>query len=72
MEKRILFLTFHQIAVLVTPHRNVGLRLDAPSAETGLAPDLVPGIELTPAEARRLANTILRKADEAESGLPRS
>lgn len=71
-EPKIMFLTFSQVAVLVTPRRNVGLRLDADSAETGLAPGVVPGIELTPAEARRLARTILSKADEAEDGLPRA
>jgi hypothetical protein len=70
-EPSIMYLTFHQVAVLVTDRRTVGLRLDAPSAETGLAPGVVPGIELTPVEARRLAHTILKKADDAEEGLPR-
>jgi hypothetical protein len=65
LAKRILYLTFSELHVMATPHRNVGIRLDAPSAETGIAPDLVPGIELTPAEARHLAQSLLSKADEA-------
>lgn len=70
--KKILYLTFHQIAVIVTERQTVGLRLDAPSTETGLAPHLVPGIELTPREARALAASLLSTADKAEAGLPRA
>jgi len=69
---KILFLTFSDIAMVVTPHHTIGLRFNAPSEETGIAPGLVPGIELTPTEARHLARTLLKKADEAEEGLPRA
>ena len=71
-EERYLFLSPDKLAFLITPKRTVGVRLDYPRDETGLAPGLHLAIELTPTEARTVGRTLLRKADEAEAGLPRA
>jgi hypothetical protein len=71
-KKRTVFFTFDQALVFVTPRRTVGLRFDSPPAELGLAPHLVPGIELTPEEARRLAQALQDKAALAEAGSPQA
>lgn len=67
-----LYLTFDQISVELTTRRTVGLRFHAPSEETGIAPHLVPAVELTPTEARHLAQSLRDKADAAEAGLSRA
>jgi hypothetical protein len=66
MAERTLFLTFDNIEVTVTTRHTVGMRMRAPTEETGLAPGLVPAVELSPTEARHLAQTLLDKADAAE------
>lgn len=55
------------ITFAIGPNRNVVLRLDYPRGELGLAPGIVLAMEMTPAEARSIATTLLRKADEAEA-----
>jgi hypothetical protein len=64
---RTLFLTFNNIEVILTDRQTVGMRIHAPTEETGIAPDLVPAVELTPTEARHLAQSLLDKAALAES-----
>ena len=71
-EDRWLFLSPDGMAFAISPHRNVAIRLDYPRAETGLAPGIHLAIELTPTEARNVAHILLRKAGEAEAGLPRA
>jgi len=72
IEPKILYLTFDNIDVFATPHRTIGLVITSSSPETGLAPGLFPGIELTPIEARRLADKLLKMVSLAEDGLPRA
>ena len=69
---RLLFLPPDRLGVLITPHRTIGLRLDYDREDTGLAPGVTLAVELTPNEARHLAEVLQRKADEAEAGLPRA
>jgi ethanolamine utilization microcompartment shell protein EutS len=71
-EKRYLILTPPQIGYsIVNPDRDVLLHLDLDREETGLIGVEVV-IRMTPTEARQVARGLLRKADEAEAGLPRA
>jgi hypothetical protein len=70
-EKRYLVITPNNLGFsVVTPDRDVCLHLDLDPAHTGLLIDVV--IRMTPTEARQTAQTLLRKAAEAEAGLPRA
>lgn len=71
-EERLLFLPFEGLSLVITPHHTVGIRLDYSREETGLVPGLTLAIELTPTECRQVAEALLRKAGEAEAGLPRA
>lgn len=71
-EGKILFMSPQNLAFLITPHQTVGMRLDYPAGELGLAPGVILAMEMTPTEARNVAQMLLRKADEAEAGLPRA
>ena len=69
--KRYLVITPNELSFSVlNPNRDVCVHLDLDPARTGLLIDV--GVRMTPAEARKLAQTLLRKADEAEAGLPRA
>lgn len=70
-EERWLFLSPEGLTFGISPKRNVAIKLDYPREDTGLAPGLHLAIELTPAEARSVADVLTRKANEAETGLPR-
>jgi hypothetical protein len=52
--------------------RDVAVHLHIPDNQLGLAPGVGLALRLSPNEARRLAETLRRKADEAEAGLPRA
>jgi|HubBroStandDraft_1064217.scaffolds.fasta_scaffold472059_2 hypothetical protein len=70
-EKRYLVITPNNLGFSVlNPDRDVGLHLDLDPEHTGLLIDVV--IRMTPTEARQTAQTLIRKADEAEAGLPRA
>jgi hypothetical protein len=72
-EERFLFVTPDQLAFLISPQRNVGLDLMFGEGNPlGLAPGVHIVIDMTPNEARKVAETLARKADEAEAGLPRA
>jgi hypothetical protein len=72
VEERYLYLSPEKLAFIVTPHRTIGMRLDYPPGELGLAPGIRLAMEMSPTEARNVAGVLLRKADEAEAGLPRA
>lgn len=67
MEKSILMLTFNDIEVSFTVRGSLCLKFHAPSGETGIAPHLVPAVELSLAESRHLAQLLLSKAAWVES-----
>jgi ethanolamine utilization microcompartment shell protein EutS len=70
-EKRYLVITPNQLAFsILNPDRDVTVHLDLDPERTGLLVDVV--IRMTPTEARRIAETLVRKADAAEAGLPRA
>jgi hypothetical protein len=52
--------------------RMVRMGLDLSDAKIGLAPGLHVAAVFSPTEARALAQALVRKADEAEEGLPRA
>jgi hypothetical protein len=64
--ERWLFLNPDKLAFVISPNGNVAIRLDYPRDETGLAPGIVLAMELTPDEARNVAEVLVRKAEEAE------
>ena len=57
------------VAYAHEPTTMVTLMLDLPEDQTGFAPDLGLAIQMTTAEAREIAQALIRKADEAESGI---
>ena len=70
-DKQYLVITPNHLAFSVlNPDRDVAVHLDLDPARTGLLIDLI--IRMTPTEACRIADTLTRKADEAEAGLPRA
>ena len=72
-EERWLMITPSQMGVQADQtSQSVVLGLDVSGAEFGLGPGLNVGLRMSPTEARQLAATILRKADEVEAGLPRA
>jgi hypothetical protein len=52
--------------------RDVAIHLDIPDGQIELPPDTGLALRLAPHEARQIAASLLRKADEAEAGLPRA
>ena len=67
-EKRVLFVQPSEMGAGITPNRNVSLRLGKPHPSLGFDPAIELAAELTPTEARWLANLLVRKAREAEGG----
>lgn len=64
--KRIFYIGPENIKCGVSPNQKVALALDYDRTILGLAPDLALGIELSLADARHLAQALLRMADEIE------
>lgn len=72
-DKKWVIITPQQIeAAAISPTHSVLLKLDVSAADTGLAPGLVLALEFSPSQAREFGRMLLRKADEAEAGLPRA
>lgn len=73
-DERWVFFTPQQMRVAHgdAPDPSVILMLDVSSDETGLAPGVRLGMRMSPTEARALAQSLVRKADDAEAGLPRA
>jgi hypothetical protein len=66
--KRWLTLTPKSLDLGITPGRTVAMRFHFKGDEIGLAPGIGVAIQMTPAEARRIAQVLARKADQAEAG----
>lgn len=72
-DERWLFITPTQMGVHAEKgSSSVVLGLDVSDPNLGLAPGLNIGMRMSPSEARSLAQVLVRKADEAEDGLPRA
>lgn len=67
---RVAFFAPEEFSAGITPNGNVSFGLGKPNPMLGFAPDLVFAAELTPDEARTIAQLLLRKADEAEAARP--
>lgn len=65
-EDRWLVLPPDGLIFAISPTGNVAIRMDYSRKDTGLAPNVHLAVEFSPAEAREIAQTLLRKADEAE------
>jgi hypothetical protein len=72
-DERWLMITPKQVGVQADQtNRSVVMGLDVSDPQLGLAPGLSVGLRMSPTEARQIAEVLLRKADEAEVGLPRA
>jgi hypothetical protein len=68
-----LTLTPEHIAVgVLKPARSVAIQLRIHPDHLHLAPAVGVALQMTPAEARRIAKLLNSRADEAEAGLPRA
>jgi len=66
-EKKLLAVGAASMVVLYNPFRHlVVVGFDLPSEDTHLVEDLMLAIQLSPDEARQLAELLIRRADEAE------
>jgi hypothetical protein len=74
MEKadRVLVISPGNVLLSIGPDREIFLTLRGLAEEAGLMPGTDVAIRLTTVEAHRLADVLKRKADEAETGLPRA
>jgi hypothetical protein len=71
-DRRYLVITPENFAVsIINPDRAVAIHLDLDREQTGLL-GIEVMVRMSPIEARQVAQTLLRKADEAEAGLPRA
>jgi hypothetical protein len=64
--------TAEQLATATGPNREVLVHLQEFEKHIGLAPGVGVMIRLSPAEARRFAQSLIDMADKAEEGLPRA
>ncbi len=73
--KRWVIISASGFSVVTDPRsgeREVAIHLDIPDNQLGMAPNTGLALRLSPHEARRIAEALHRKADEAEAGLPRA
>lgn len=68
MGERTLYITPRDFAVMVVNGSDVAMSFDLDPQTTGFAPGLGLALRMSPSEARRLADVLLRKAREAEGG----
>ena len=66
-EDRLLVIPAERLTFAPYPGRKVLVNIDYPSDTLGLAPGIHLAMEFTSAEARSLAKTLLRLADETEA-----
>lgn len=62
-----LVITPDKLVLAIGPGNNVFVQLQYPHEHTGLVPGTELAIEMTPAQARVIAQKLLRKADDAEA-----
>jgi hypothetical protein len=67
LEDRLLVLPAERLTFAAHPGGKVLVNLDFPNDKLGLPPGIHLAVEFTSAEARSVARTLLRKADEAEA-----
>lgn len=73
MTEKWLTITPQDIAVgVLSPDRSVAIQLLIHPDHLHLAPAVGIALRMTATEARRIANLLRSKADEAEGGLPRA
>jgi len=73
MIEKWIVITPQDIAVgVLQPDRSVAMQLLIHPDHLHLAPAVGVALRMTAAEAREIAEKLLRKADEAEVGLPRA
>ena len=71
MTEKWIVITPQDIAVgVLDPDRSVAMQLLIHPDHLHLAPAVGVALRMTPAQAREIAEKLLRKADEAEVGLP--
>ena len=66
-DEQIFFIQTSDIAAGITPGGNVSLRFGKPHPSLGFDPTIVFAAELTPTEARAIADLLVRKARESEA-----
>lgn len=69
-QERPLFIAPEEVEASVSPNGQVWLRIGPPHASLGFDPNMVFALELSPKEARSIAELLTRKAREAEGGSP--
>lgn len=62
-----LVLNPERLLLAIGPGDNVYVQLQYPHEETGLALGVELAIQMTPAQARKIAHQLIRKAQEAEA-----
>jgi hypothetical protein len=67
-EERVMFFAPENVEIGITPNQNLSFLIGKPHPQLGFAPDLTFAMELTPDEARGIADLLVRKAREAEGG----
>lgn len=73
MTEKWLVITPQNVAIgVLDPDHSVAMQLLIHPDHLHLAPSVGIAIRMTPAQAREIAAKLLRKADEAEAGLPRA
>jgi hypothetical protein len=65
-------ITPNNLSLGVADDRNVVVKLIGMEEEAGLTPGIGVMLVLSPTEARRFAQSLIRVADKAEDGLPRA
>jgi len=63
---KLLVISPAQISFLWSPAGQIAMRLDYPREQLWFPPDTLLGIEMSPSEARDVARTLIRMADEVE------
>lgn len=69
LDDKVMFIAQSDTSIGIAPNGNISFAIGRPHPSLGFDPRIVMAMELTPAEARHLADMLLRKARMAE-GLP--
>ncbi|HPI56692.1 MAG TPA: hypothetical protein PKV94_07750 [Syntrophales bacterium] len=70
--EKVLVYSAKGVNFMIGPGREIYLQFAGLAEEAGLTPGMDVVIRMTAAEARHVADVLKRKADEAETGLPRA
>ncbi len=72
LPSRFIGFTPDDLELAIADDRNVIVKLRGSEKEAGLTPGIGMMLILSPTEARRFAEALVRTADKAEVGLPRA